>query len=45
MMKDPNMALIEMLKKFDPDFGFRQTRFESTPLHLAAEFSNSVPVI
>eukprot|EP01036_Dinobryon_divergens_P061890 gene61890-biopygen31935 len=45
MMKDPDMDLIEMLKEFDPDFGFRQTRYEATPLHLAAEFSNSIPVI
>eukprot|EP01036_Dinobryon_divergens_P061778 gene61778-biopygen27350 len=45
MMKDPDMDLIEMLKEFDPDFGFRQTIDETTPLHLAAQFSNSIPVI
>eukprot|EP01035_Chromulina_nebulosa_P069590 gene69590-biopygen43435 len=45
MMKDPDMALIEMLKELDPDFGVRQTINEATPLHLAAEFSNSIPVI
>eukprot|EP01036_Dinobryon_divergens_P037402 gene37402-biopygen29615 len=45
MMKDPDMALIAMLKEFDPDFGERQTRYEATPLHLAAQFSNSIPVI
>jgi hypothetical protein len=38
MMKDPNMDRIEMLKDFDPSFGALQTRYESIPLHLAAEF-------
>eukprot|EP01036_Dinobryon_divergens_P061788 gene61788-biopygen27964 len=45
MMKDPNMDLIEMLKELDPNFFMRKTRYESTPLHLAAQFSNSIPVI
>eukprot|EP01035_Chromulina_nebulosa_P069225 gene69225-biopygen2312 len=45
MMKDPDMDLIEMLKEFDPSFGVRQTIYESTPLHLAAQFSSSIPVI
>eukprot|EP01035_Chromulina_nebulosa_P000574 gene574-biopygen480 len=45
MMKNPDMDLIKMLKEFDPDFGVRQTRYEATPLHLAAQFSNSIPVI
>ena len=40
------MALIERLKKFDPNFGERLTSTtNSTPLHLAAQFSNSVAVI
>ena len=45
MTKDPNMDLIETLKDFDPSFGVRQTMNESTALHLAAEFSNSIPLI
>lgn len=45
MMKNPNMALIDRLKVFDPDFGARLTSDESTPLHLAAKYSNSVAVI
>ena len=45
MTTDTNMDLIETLKDFDPSFGVRQTIEDSTPLHLAAEFSNSISVI
>ena len=45
MTKDPDIDLIEMLKEFDPSFGVRQTSNESTALHLAAEYSNSIPLI
>ena len=52
MAKDPNMALINQLVVFDPEFGTRVTRVGnsrltklSTPLHLAAQFSSSVAVI
>ena len=45
MMNDPNMALIEQLKVFDPGFGGRLTGRLSTPLHLAAQYSSSVTVI
>ena len=47
MMKDPNLALFDRLKVYDPgfaasvNFAFRT----STPLHLAADHSNSVVVI
>ena len=45
MTKDPNMAVIEQLKVFDPAYGARVTIDRQTPLHLAAEHSNSVAVI
>ena len=45
MMKDPNMKLIEKLKVIDPGYGARLTTNDSTPLHMAAEFTNSVAVI
>ena len=45
MVKKPNMALIERLKVYDPSFGVAKTSQQSTPLHLAAQYSNSVAVI
>ena len=45
MTKTPNMDLIELLKMFDRHFGTLLTSDRSTPLHLAAEFSNSVVLI
>eukprot|EP01035_Chromulina_nebulosa_P069620 gene69620-biopygen45609 len=42
MTKTPNMDLIELLKMFNPNFGTLLASDGSTPLHLAAEFSNSV---
>ena len=53
MMKDPNMALIERLslKFYDPEYcqllegDYSQSIRDDSPLHLAAEYSNSVAVI
>ena len=45
MAQNPNMALITRLKLFDPGFGGRVTNEGRTPLHLAAQYSNSVAVI
>eukprot|EP01036_Dinobryon_divergens_P061861 gene61861-biopygen30705 len=45
MTKTPNMHLIELLKMFKPNFGTLLASDGSTPLHLAAEFSNSVALI
>lgn len=47
MMKDPNLALFDRLNLYDPGFAARvNTAFRiSTPLHLAADNSNSVVVI
>ena len=46
MAKDPNMDLIERLKEYDPTFGRSITKNNnSTFLHLAAEYSNSVELI
>ena len=45
MSKNPNMALIERLKVFDPSYGSRLTCNSSTPLHLAAAVSTSAAVI
>ena len=45
MMENPNMRLIRGLKVLDPGFAARVTSDGRTPLHLAAEHSNSVAVI
>ena len=45
MSHGPDINLIKMLKDYDPGFGVRLTRNQSTPLHLAAQFSNSISVI
>jgi hypothetical protein len=45
MRKDPDMALIRQLKVYDPSFGSCLSADMSTPLHVAAKFSNSVEVI
>lgn len=45
MTKDFNLALVERLKVYDPTFGAAKTFPQSTPLHLAAYYSNNVAVI
>eukprot|EP01036_Dinobryon_divergens_P061821 gene61821-biopygen28889 len=45
MTKTPNMDLIELFITLDNNFGKLLTSNRSTPLHLAAEFSNSVVLI
>ena len=45
LTRDPHIDLIKKLREFDAGFGVRRTRYESTALHLAAEFSNSIPAI
>ena len=45
MAREPNMALIERLKKYDPSFARSLTGKSSSPLHLAAQYSNSVDLI
>ena len=45
MKKEPDIALLRQLKVFNPDFGSCLSADLSTPLHVAAKFSNSVEVI
>ena len=45
MTKTPNMVLIHFLQLFSRTFGSLLTSNNSTPLHLAAEFSNSLALI
>ena len=50
MMKNPNMALFDRLKVYDPGFESRKNNVvglynRATPLHLAAHYSNSVVLI
>ena len=45
MTKTPNMALIKLLQMYDRNFGSLLDCNDSTQLHLAAEFSNSLALI
>ena len=45
MRTDPNIDLIRQLKFYDPNFASCRSADLSTPLHVAAKFSNSVEVV
>ena len=45
MAKPPNLAVIDLLKMLNPNFGRLIASNGSTALHFAAEFSNSVALI
>ena len=45
MTKKPNMALIKLLTMLDPNFASNQATNGSTPLHFAAQYSNSVSLV
>lgn len=45
MAKPTNLALIDLLNMFNRKFGELLASNKSTPLHVAAEYSNSVPLI
>jgi len=45
MSKNPNLVILQQLKVFNSRMGQSKTLDGDTPLHLAAGFSNSVPLI